>query len=211
MGIMREKLCVLLLIHTSNLSSCKWNHYFLISYERLLSPLAPFPRSSVRTLKVCLGWDGGELPCASTHIFLGITESKREALPAIAPVSNVSLQQTKCTNASRTLSGLYCMSHGPFHLHPVPEGHRGHLEWGRQNCRIPTKISSLLPEFPALFFPLVIFVSCKQQTQRRSHATLLHIGHQWDQRRFNLLFPAHSIFYLTYQKERRQTLKNVPQ
>lgn len=84
--------------------------------------------------------------------------------------------------------------------------------WMRKaNCRIPTKISSLLPEFPALFFPLVIFVSCKQQTQRHSHATLLHIGHQWDQRRFNLLFPAHSIFYLTYQKEQRQTLKNVPQ
>lgn len=139
MGIMREKLCVLLLIHTSNLSSCKWNHYFLISYERLLSPLAPFPRSSVRTLKVCLGWDGGELPCASTHIFLGITESKREALPAIAPVSNASLQQTKCTNASRTLSGLYCMSHRPFHLHPAPEGHRGHLEWGRQSAGFPQK------------------------------------------------------------------------
>lgn len=69
----------------------------------------------------------------------------------------------------------------------------------------------MLPEFLVLFFPLVIFVSCKQQTHRRLHATLLRIGHQWDQRRSNLLFPAHSIFYLTYQKERRQTLKNVPQ
>lgn len=149
-GIMRERPCILLLIHTSNLSSCRWNHSFPIGDKRLLSPLAPLPpEASLSETLPRMGWGRSFLCQPYPCIFPRITESMREALRALAVVSINRAHQYK-EIPSRT--ALLPWPHHPsvFTLH-----WRGTTATLNQkgNHSIPTEISTFLPELLVLIFP----------------------------------------------------------
>lgn len=149
--------------------------------------------------KPCLGRNGARaalcqpFPC----ILLKITVSMREALPAHAVASINKIHQYLQSSTKDYIS------HRPLQSSPcIPGASLPPWTWQR-NHSIPTEIS-VFPELLVLILPVTIFVCCKQQTQRHLRATLLHIGHQRDLCRFNLLLPAHNVFSLTSQKEWRQ-------